>query len=82
MLTKAGGVAKETEIVIRPKVGTVTIETRGLQEQLGRMGLRSSVDCDFYLNNTLVVLITVARRLAIAYIIIRKVRGTSPGLNG
>ena len=53
VLTKAGGVAKETEIVIRPKVGTVTIETRGLQEQLGRMGLRSSVDCDFYLNNTL-----------------------------
>lgn len=27
VLTKAGGVAKETEIVIRPKVGTVTIET-------------------------------------------------------
>mgnify|MGYP000010714871 CR=1 FL=1 len=53
VLTKAGGVAKETEIVIRPKVGTVTIETRGLQEQLGRMGLRSSADCDFYLNNTL-----------------------------
>ena len=53
MLSIAGGVAKETEIVIRPKVGTVTIETRGLQEQLGRMGLRSSVDCDFYLNNTL-----------------------------
>lgn len=39
--------------MIRPKVGTVTIETRGLQEQLGRMGLRSSADCDFYLNNTL-----------------------------
>ena len=53
VLTKAGGVAKETEIVIRPKVGTVTIETRGWQEQLGRMGLRSSADCDFYLNNTL-----------------------------
>ena len=55
VLTKAGGVSKATEIVIRPKIGTVTIETRGLQEQLAKRGLRSagSADCDFFLNNTM-----------------------------
>lgn len=54
VLTKAGGVSKASEIVIRPKIATVTIETIGLQAQLEKRGLRSvsSADCDFYLNNT------------------------------
>ena len=53
VLTKAGGVAKETEIVIRPKVGRSRSRPEGCKSNSGRMGLRSSVDCDFYLNNTL-----------------------------
>lgn len=51
--TKAGGVAQNTEIVIRPKVGTVEIETIGLQEELLRRGLTNVNECEFSLNNTL-----------------------------
>lgn len=51
--TKVGGVAQNTEIIVRPKIGSVTIDTYGLQEELARRGIENVSGCQFTLNNTL-----------------------------
>lgn len=51
--TKAGGITENKEIVVRPKVGSVTIETINLKFGLRRYDIASVKDCDFYLNRTL-----------------------------
>lgn len=52
--TRGTGVAGgNQEIVIVPKIGTVTMETKGLSYALGARGLKASGDCDFYMNRTL-----------------------------
>ena len=52
--TKAsGGITENKEIVVHPKVGSVTIETRNLEYGLRSKGISSVKECDFYLNRTL-----------------------------
>ncbi|WP_106831534.1 FimB/Mfa2 family fimbrial subunit [Parabacteroides pacaensis] len=51
--TKAGGVASDTEVVIRPKIGSVTIQTLGLENGLRAKNVENPSECDFYLNRTL-----------------------------
>ena len=52
--TKAsGGITENKEIVVHPKVGSVTIETINLEYGLRSRGISSVHECDFYLNKTL-----------------------------
>ena len=52
--TKAsGGITENKEIVVHPKVGSVTIETINLKYGLRSKGISSVNECDFYLNRTL-----------------------------
>lgn len=52
--TKAnGGITENKEVVVHPKVGSVTIETRNLKYGLRSKGISSVNECDFYLNRTL-----------------------------
>ncbi|WP_298547621.1 FimB/Mfa2 family fimbrial subunit [uncultured Parabacteroides sp.] len=54
VVTRGTGVAGgNQEIVIVPKIGTVTMETQGLPYALGARGLKATGDCDFYMNRTL-----------------------------
>lgn len=51
--TKAGGITENKEIVVRPKIGSVTIETINLEFGLRKQGISSVNDCQFYLDRTL-----------------------------
>ena len=51
--TKAGGITENKEIVVHPKVGSVTIETINLEVGLRKNGIATVNDCDFYLDRTL-----------------------------
>lgn len=52
--TKAsGGITENKEIVIHPKVGSVTIETINIEYGLRKHNISSVRDCDFYLDRTL-----------------------------
>lgn len=51
--TKAGGITENKEIVVHPKVGSVTIETINLEVGLRKNGITTVNDCDFYLDRTL-----------------------------
>lgn len=54
VVTKAGGIADaDAEIVIRPKVGTFTVQTIGLEYKLRSLGLKAAGEMDYTMDRTL-----------------------------